>query len=41
MIIFNLGHISHYKKKKLIREVGDMKKLFNEEILGQSKDKGL
>lgn len=41
MIIFNLGHISHYFKKKLVREVSDMKKLFNEETLGQNKDNRL
>ena len=36
MIIFNKGHISHYNKKQLLKEVSDMKKLFKFEDLGKS-----
>lgn len=32
MLIFNKGHISHYKKKKLIEEVSNMRKLFKEDF---------
>lgn len=31
MIILNKGHISHYNKKKYLKEVSDMKNIFNEE----------
>ena len=31
MIILNKGHISHYKKKKYLKEVSNMKNIFKEE----------